>query len=131
LPFIQPFTIYRLPLQAFLMKNLILFDNETRDHLLPFTFTRPVCEIGMGGMTNRERWEKWMNGSASYITQDYLSERYDITISEVNYLINGSVLPTHELVSLISQMENGGAMLLDGELVGSPRPGPVQSAHVR
>jgi UDP-N-acetylglucosamine diphosphorylase/glucosamine-1-phosphate N-acetyltransferase len=101
------------------MKNLILFDNETRDHLLPFTFTRPVCEIRMGGMTNRERWEKWMNGTASFITQDYLSERYDITISEVNYLINGSVLPTYELVSLISQMENGGAMLLDGELVAA------------
>ncbi|MBK9014960.1 MAG: glucose-1-phosphate thymidylyltransferase [Saprospiraceae bacterium] len=101
------------------MKNLILFDNETRDHLLPFTFTRPVCEIRLGAMTNRERWEKWMNGKASYITQDYLSERYDIIISEVNYLINGSVLPTHEIVSLISQMENGGAMLLDGELVAA------------
>jgi UDP-N-acetylglucosamine diphosphorylase/glucosamine-1-phosphate N-acetyltransferase len=101
------------------MKNLILFDNETREHLLPFTFTRPVCEIRLGAMTNRERWEKWMKGKASFITQDYLSERYDITISEVNYLINGSVLPTHEIVSLINQMENGGAMLLDGELIAA------------
>ncbi|MBI1227328.1 MAG: glucose-1-phosphate thymidylyltransferase [Bacteroidetes bacterium] len=101
------------------MKNLILFDNETREHLLPFTFTRPVCEIRLGAMSNRERWEKWMNGKASYITQDYLSERYDITISEINYLINGSVLPSHEIVSLINQMENGGAMLLDGELIAA------------
>ncbi|MCB0541774.1 MAG: hypothetical protein KDE33_30005, partial [Bacteroidetes bacterium] len=27
------------------MRNIILFDNETRDKLLPFTYTRPVCEI--------------------------------------------------------------------------------------
>lgn len=101
------------------MKNLILFDNETRDHLLPFTFTRPVCELRLGALTNRERWEKWMNGTASYITQDYLSEHYDITISELNYLINGSILPTQEIVSLINQMENGGAMLLNGELVAA------------
>lgn len=101
------------------MKNLILFDNETRDHLLPFTFTRPVCEIRLGALTNRERWEHWMKGKASFITQDYLSERYDITISETNYLINGAVLPTHEIVSLINQMENGGAMLLDGELIAA------------
>lgn len=101
------------------MKNIILFDNETRDHLLPFTFNRPVCEIRLGAMTNRERWEKWVDGKASYITQDYLSERYDITISEMNYLINGSVLPTPEIVSLINQMENGGAMLLNGELVAA------------
>ncbi|MBI5917029.1 MAG: glucose-1-phosphate thymidylyltransferase [Bacteroidetes bacterium] len=101
------------------MINIILFDNEIRDHLLPFTFKRPVCEIYMGMLTNRERWEKWMNGKASYITQDYLSEQFDITISELNYLINGSVLPTPELVSLIKQMDHGEAMLLDGELVAA------------
>lgn len=101
------------------MKNLILFDNETREHLLPFTFIRPVCEIRMGMLTNRERWELWMNGKASFITQDYLSDRYDITISEVNYLINGSVIPTPEIVSFVKQMDNGGAMLLNGELIAA------------
>lgn len=101
------------------MKNIILFDNETRDHFLPFAFTKPVCEIRMGLLTNRERWELWLQGKASYITQDYLSERYDITISEQNYLVNGTVLPTADLVSLINQMDNGEAMLLNGELIAA------------
>ncbi len=101
------------------MKNIILFDNEIRDFLLPFTFTRPVCEIRMGILTNRERWEKALKGKASYITQDYLSEKFDITISEQNFLINGSVLPTPELKSLINQMDHGEALLLNGELIAA------------
>ncbi len=101
------------------MKNIILFDNETRDHLLPFTFTRPVCEIRVGILTIREKWELWLDGKVSYITQDYLSEKYDITISERNYLVNGSVLPSQDLCSMIRQMNDGEAMLLNGELIAA------------
>jgi UDP-N-acetylglucosamine diphosphorylase/glucosamine-1-phosphate N-acetyltransferase len=101
------------------MKNIILFDNETRDRLLPFTFVRPVCEIRTGLLTNSQRWAKWLGGAVSYITQDYLSEKYDIAISEHNLLINGSVIPTRELCSLITQMGNGEAMLLEGELIAA------------
>lgn len=101
------------------MRNIILFDNEIRDRLLPFTHIRPVCEIRLGVLTIREKWEKWLQGKVSFITQDYLSEKYDITISEKNFLINGSVLPSQELCSLIRQMEEGEAMLLNGELIAA------------
>ena len=37
--------------------NYILLDGPRRNHLLPFTFTRPVAEIRVGIMTSRERWE--------------------------------------------------------------------------
>lgn len=99
------------------MENLILFDNETRDQLLPFTFTRPVCEIRVGILTIREKWEHWLKGKASFITQDYLSEKYDITIAEKNYIINGSVLPNLELFRLINDMGNNEALLKNGELI--------------
>ncbi len=101
------------------MKNIILFDNETRDSLLPFTFLRPVCLIRLGILTIKEKWERWLKGNVSFITQDYLSEKFDITISERNYLINGSVLPTQEICSLINQMDDGEAMLLNGELIAA------------
>lgn len=101
------------------MRNIILFDNETRDRLLPFTFTRPVCEIRTGILSIRQKWENWLKGKVSYITQDYLSDKYDILISERNFLINGSVLPTQEVCSLIKQMEDGEAMLLEGELIAA------------
>ncbi len=101
------------------MKNIILFDNETREQLLPFTFIRPVCELRTGMLTNRMRWELALEGKASYITQDYLSEKYDITISEQNYLVNGAIVPDANLVSIIKQIRNGEALLFEGELVAA------------
>jgi UDP-N-acetylglucosamine diphosphorylase/glucosamine-1-phosphate N-acetyltransferase len=101
------------------MKNIILFDNDTRDYLLPFTFTKPACELRVGIMTIREKWELWLQGIASFITVDYLSEKFDITISEKNYLINGTLLPSNGLCQEILKMEEGEAMLKEGELLAA------------
>jgi len=99
------------------MENIILFDSEAHGNLLPLTFTRPVCELRIGILTIRKKWEKWLKGKASYITEDYLTDKYDITIAEKNYIINGTVLPSKELCTLISQMENNESFLQNGELI--------------
>ena len=57
------------------MKNIILFDSENREHLLPLTYTRPVADIRVGILTIREKWEKWLGGHASFITQKYLNAK--------------------------------------------------------
>lgn len=98
-------------------RNIILFDNDARDRLLPLTFTRPICELRVGILTIREKWEKWLKGTASYITQDYLSEKYDIVVADNNLIINGAVLPSKELCILINQMEDNEALLHHGELI--------------
>ncbi|MEZ4982646.1 MAG: putative sugar nucleotidyl transferase [Saprospiraceae bacterium] len=61
---------------------------------MPLTYTRPVCDLRIGILTIREKWERWLGGSISFITQDYLSEKYPIDLRKDNYLINGSVLPS-------------------------------------
>ena len=99
--------------------NIILFDNDLRNRFLPLTYTRPVCEIRVGILTIKEKWEKWLGGNVSYITQDYLSEKYPIDLRKDNYLINGSVLPSEHLCKLISQMEMNEAFLKDGELIAA------------
>lgn len=99
------------------MANIILFDNEVRDRLLPLTFLRPVCEIRVGILTIREKWEKWLDGKISYITQDYLAEKYAIDYGTENYLINGSVLPSDQLCRLIRQMDSNEALLEGEELI--------------
>ena len=99
------------------MVRIILFDNEVRDRLLPLTFTRPTCEIRMGILTIREKWEHWLGEKAAYITQDYLAEKFPIDHGQVNYIINGSVLPSPQLVRLIKQMEFNEALLQGEELV--------------
>ncbi len=101
------------------MANVILFDNEVRDQLLPLTYTRPVCELRVGILTIREKWEKWLGEgyTFSYITQDYLAEKYPIDYGDENYVINGSVLPSEQLCSLIRYMEFNQAYLRGDELV--------------
>lgn len=99
------------------MANIILFDNETREQLLPLTFTRPVCELRIGILTIREKWERWLNAPAFYITQDYLAEKFPIEYHEENYLINGSVLPSEQLCRLIRQMDIGDAFVAGEELI--------------
>ena len=101
------------------MENVILFDSDTREHLLPLTFTRPVCELRVGILTIREKWEKWLNAKVSFITQDYLTEKYPINIAENNFVINGAVLPSEYLCRLINQLEENEALLQDGELIAA------------
>ena len=101
------------------MKNLILFDPDTRDQLLPLSYTRPVCELRVGILTIREKWQRWLNGHVSYITQDYLSDKYPIAISTDNFVINGSVLPNSELCRLIESLKNNEALLKNGELIAA------------
>ncbi len=97
--------------------NYILFDDDTWDELLPLTFTRPVSEIRIGIMTIREKWEKYLIGEPiSYCTRQYLSEKYPVQISSDNMFINGSVIPTAELLSELESLEVGQA-LVSGDVV--------------
>lgn len=101
------------------MKNIILFDPDTRDQLLPLTYTRPVCELRVGITTISEKWAAQFGGKISYITQDYLSEKYPIEISDDNFVINGSVLPNAKLCKLINELNNNEAFQKDGELIAA------------
>ena len=102
------------------MPNYILFDDDVRDRLLPLTFTRPVGELRVGILTIREKWERFLNiDRISYITQDYLIDKFPIHIESDNIVINGSVLPSPQLVQLISELEPNEAILKDGELIAT------------
>ena len=99
--------------------NIILFDDEIREQLLPLTFTRPVCELRVGILTIKEKWEKWMKAKVSYITQDYLAGKYPIDYGDENLVINGSALPSSQLCHLLGQMDFGEAYLEGEELIAA------------
>jgi UDP-N-acetylglucosamine diphosphorylase/glucosamine-1-phosphate N-acetyltransferase len=85
--------------------NYILFDDATRNDLLPLTFTRPVADIRIGILTIREKWEKYLKTPTSTLTEKYLSIKYPMIKSSNNILINSSVLPTKELVKAINELK--------------------------
>jgi len=94
--------------------NIILFDNQTRTHLLPFTFTRPMAEIRIGITTIREKWERTFKTTCSFFTQDYLSELFPCMITDDNLFIAGNLLPDPALVEAIKTL-NIGKVLKDSQ----------------
>jgi UDP-N-acetylglucosamine diphosphorylase/glucosamine-1-phosphate N-acetyltransferase len=105
------------------MRNLILFDDESRDHLLPLTYVRPASLLRCGILTIREKWEGYLHGKASFITSEYLTKKYPITIDDDNLVINGTVLPNTQLVKLISDLKPNEALVAEGDLVAANIPG--------
>ncbi len=84
--------------------NYILFGAQARNHLLPFTFIRPVADIRVGILTIREKWEKHLGKATSSLTEPYLAEKYPLVKEADNVLINSSVLPEPCLLEEISRL---------------------------
>ena len=101
------------------MLNIILFDSDARDHLLPLTATRPMGELRLGILTLREKWERLLNGAASYITQEYLSEKFPIHIEDENFIVNAGLIPNARLCERIKKLELNEALLHEGDLVAA------------
>jgi len=97
--------------------NYILFDGPSRNNLLPFTYTRPVADIRVGILTIREKWELYLKTTTTTITEDYLSEKYPMVELEENIMINGSFLPTVELVELIKNLKKNQAIFKDEDVI--------------
>ena len=69
------FTTFELRKESRTM-NFILADFNKHQTLLPFTYTRPACEIRCGILTLREKWEKQLGTTVSFQTEDYLQTKY-------------------------------------------------------
>lgn len=104
---------------AYIMANIILFDTDARNHLLPLTATRPMGELRLGILSLREKWERRLRGTVSYITQEYLQEKFPIHIEDENLIISGGVLPTAELCRRIEALGLNEALLANGELIAA------------
>ncbi|MFN0048459.1 MAG: GlmU family protein [Cytophagales bacterium] len=99
--------------------NILLFDDiNIKKALLPFTFTRPVCEIRVGINTIAEKWRNISsNHKISYLTEPYLAQKYRFVKSDINYLVNGSLFPDANLIEAISKLSLGEGLVKHGVLL--------------
>jgi len=95
------------------MNYLLIEQADFRERLKPFTFTRPMAGIRVGILTIKEKWEKHLGSACSYITSDYLSDKFPKKIESQNMLINSAVCPTAELAAAIKM----GASLKRGSML--------------
>lgn len=96
--------------------NYILFGDQTRNHLLPFTFTRPIADIRLGILTIREKWERMLNAPTSTLTEEYLNVKYPLVKEADNILINSSILPTETIIKELHELSPN-QTLITGETI--------------
>lgn len=99
--------------------NLILFDNTFRGGMLPLTFTRPQADIRIGILTVKEKWEKWLDTSAGYLTTELLSRKFALNVKNDNLFISASVLPNQNLVVAVKQLKQNQVLIKDGVLIAA------------
>lgn len=97
--------------------NYILFDGPSRNNLLPFTYTRPVADIRVGILTIREKWEKYLGGTITSVTEDYLTEKFPMVEMEENVMINASYLPNKKLVELVRTLKENEAVFKGEDVI--------------
>lgn len=97
--------------------NYVLFDDYSRNHLLPLTFTRPVADLRVGITTIREKWERMLRASTSTLTEDYLSTKYPLKEARGTILINASILPNRELVRKIKRLRENESLVNDETII--------------
>lgn len=104
--------------------HIILFDDDTRYDLLPFTHTRPVADIRCGIYTMRERWEQYLQAKTGTLTEAYLQDVFPADAGSDNLLINGAVFASATLKAAILALQPG-EKLVDGDTVLAARTGNI------
>lgn len=98
--------------------NLVFFDDVHSEHLLPLTYTRPACELRVGMMSIKEKWEIDLGTSSSYQTfRPYLSVRYPSTLSNHNLFINGACIPDELALQHVQTLSNGYFVSQSGRVI--------------
>lgn len=99
--------------------SVILFDDQFRSNLLPLVYTRPVSELRVGILTIAEKWKKHLRTDASYLTENYLQEKYPIKYLPLNLFINGSICPDESLLDALDALNDGEALVSNQLLVAA------------
>ena len=107
--------------------HIALFDQEDiRQNLLPFTFTRPVAEIRVGILKISEKWEKY-GFEVGFKTQDYLQKKFGD--SEASLEVNGALCPSESLAEAVKALNPGEALVSANDLLAKRDEGEKQITY--
>ncbi len=109
--------------------NIILFDGIYHKNLLPLTYTRPVCELRIGILTIKQKWEQYIENPIQVKTQDYLSKKFGSPTEENSIGINGSILPSDDLMSSLLELKNKQILTSKGKIIAI-NPLPLNSDNL-
>ncbi len=97
--------------------SIILFDDQFRSNLLPLVYTRPVSELRVGILTIADKWRKHLKTNISYLTEDYLQEKYPIKYFPLTLFINSAFCPDENLIEVLDALKEGEALITGKVLI--------------
>jgi UDP-N-acetylglucosamine diphosphorylase/glucosamine-1-phosphate N-acetyltransferase len=98
--------------------NILLFDEaQCRTQLLPFTFTRPIADIRIGILKISEKWRLRTGSEFSYLTEEYLSEKFPPYLTRETVLVNGAICPSQKLADVVLSLREGERLEQNGKLL--------------
>ena len=95
--------------------NIILFDNN-RSEFFPLSLTRPISLFRVGIFTIKEKWEKYYD-SVSVYTDDYLSNKFPLTVKDDNIWINAQLIPNDSIITEINNLRIGESLKRDSKIL--------------
>jgi UDP-N-acetylglucosamine diphosphorylase/glucosamine-1-phosphate N-acetyltransferase len=104
--------------------NIIFFEDK-RAQFLPLVYTRPLAKLRIGILTIEEKWQKRfeehkVSTTLSYLTEDYLTDKYPLVEAPQNIFINARFFPNERLVNfIINNLVADEALFFEGSLVVS------------
>lgn len=97
--------------------NIILFDTaKQRVNLLPLTYTRPIAAFRVGVFTLAEKWST-RGQRVSFLSEQYLSQKYAAHYDADNLYINGAVLYDAAFMEKVKWLQEGHALFQGGQLL--------------
>jgi UDP-N-acetylglucosamine diphosphorylase/glucosamine-1-phosphate N-acetyltransferase len=99
--------------------TIIFFDDQSRESLLPLTFTRPVADLRIGILKISEKWLQYFKHDFGYLTADYLQGKFPKAESSELLYINGSFCPNSELVEAIEKLHNEEVLVFEDILIAA------------
>lgn len=87
--------------------NIILHDNNLHLRFAPLTLTRPVGDLRVGILTNKERWEKWIpEATVSFETEEYLSKKFPRKKGKDTVEVNAAIIPNEAIAAAVLHLED-------------------------
>jgi UDP-N-acetylglucosamine diphosphorylase/glucosamine-1-phosphate N-acetyltransferase len=109
--------------------NIILFDlPDIRKNLLPFTYVRPVADLRVGILTIAEKWKKISGLPVSYLTENYLSVKFNSSLSSDNFFVNGGWIADPSALQIVSQLKFGTVLMQAGTILAARTDDPNPEA---
>jgi UDP-N-acetylglucosamine diphosphorylase/glucosamine-1-phosphate N-acetyltransferase len=97
---------------------IVFFDNPAqRPRFFPLAYSRPIADFRVGILTIREKWERFSKEHSFTLTEPYLQGKYPNTDSQNNIYLDGSIIPTPELMEICLNLNMDQAVFYKDTLI--------------